>query len=307
MIISATRRADLPAFYAPWFMNRIRAGFAAVPNPFNSHQVARIVLAPEQVRAMVFWTRDPRPMLPHLAELTSREFKYYFQFTLVEYPAALHPGMPPLEVRLDAFKRLAQAIGPDRVLWRYDPIILSTRTDTDFHRRSFENLARALGGSTNRVTVSLLEPYRKGRARLNAAGVDLLAPDEADLAAMFAHMAAAARDQGMVPASCADEARLDLLGFAPGACVDDELIARVTGSAAPMGKDPFQRKACRCAPSKDIGMYDACPAGCAYCYATRNFALALRNQQAHDPASPSMLGWHEPTAPRKPDKGALPP
>lgn len=296
MIVSATRRADIPAFFAPWFMNRIQAGFAAVPNPFNSRQVARIPLAPEHTSAIVFWTRDPRPMLPHLAELASRGFAFSFQFTLLEYPATLHPGMPPLEVRLDAFKRLAQAIGPERVLWRYDPILLSTQTDTAFHLRSFEHLARALSGSTSRVTVSLMEPYRKGRARLAAAGVDLLAPKAAALAAMFTDMAAMARSYGMVPASCADDAGLHLLGFTPGACVDGELIARLSGRITPPGKDPHQRPACRCAPSKDIGMYDACPAGCVYCYATRNFALAKRNMQTHDPASPSLLGWHEPPA-----------
>jgi len=305
MIISATRRTDLPAFYAAWFMNRVRAGFAAVPNPFNARQVARISLAPEQAEAIVFWTRDPRPLLPHLAELTDRGFRYYFQFTLLEYPAPLHPGMPPLKERLDAFKGLAQAISPERVLWRYDPVILSARTDTDFHRRSFEALARALRGSTGRVTVSLLEPYRKGRARLNAAGVDLLAPGEAELAALFTDLAGMARSFGMAPASCADEAGLDLLGFAPGACVDGELIARLTGRPAPPEKDPFQRAACRCAPSKDIGMYDGCPAGCAYCYATRNFARAVRNQQAHDPASPSLLGWHEPPDEAADGQGAL--
>ena len=296
MIVSASRRADIPAYFAPWFMNRVQAGFAAVPNPFNTRQVARIPLAPERTSAIVFWTRDPRPLLPHLAELASRGFAFYFQFTLLEYPVALHPGMPLLRDRLDAFKRLAQAIGPERVLWRYDPIVLGARTDTAFHRRSFEALARSLSGSANRVTVSLMEPYRKARARLASAGVDLLAPQEPDLAAMFADMAAMARGFGMTPASCADDAGLDRLGFAPGACVDRELIARITNRDVALGKDPHQRPACRCAPSKDIGMYDACPAGCAYCYATKNFALAKRNLQAHDPASPSLLGWHEPPA-----------
>ena len=299
MIISATRRADIPAYFAPWFMNRVRAGFAAVPNPFNARQVARIPLDPEHTDAIVFWTRDPSPLLPHLAELTARGFAFLFQFTLLEYPVAFHPGMPPLADRLDAFKRVTQAIGPERVLWRYDPIVLTALTDTDFHRRSFEPLARALSGHTNRVTVSLMEPYRKGRARLAHAGADLLAPRSADLAALFTDMAALARANGITPASCAEDAGLDRLGFAPGACVDAEGIARLTGKTIPSEKDPHQRPACRCAPSKDIGMYDACPAGCVYCYATRNFTLARRNHQAHDPKSPSLMGWHEPPLPTR--------
>ncbi|WP_243310173.1 DUF1848 domain-containing protein [Fundidesulfovibrio agrisoli] len=294
MIVSATRRADLPAHYAAWFLERARAGWCAVPNPFNARQVSRVSLAARDVEAVVFWTRDPRPMIPHLAELDRLGLPSVFQFTLLEYPASIHPGMLPLAERIEAFRRLAGEIGPDRVLWRYDPILLCASAGPDYHLRMFEALCRKLEGCTRRVTVSLMEPYRKARRRLAAAGVDMLAPDEDALGAMFNDMAAMARAVGMEPASCADEAGLDELGFVPGACIDAALIKRLFGVDATTGKDASQRPACRCAPSRDIGMYDACQAGCAYCYATRDFALARRNRAAHDPASPSMLGRWEP-------------
>lgn len=294
MIVSATRRADLPAHYARWFMNRVRAGWCVVPNPFNSRQVARVSLVPRDVDGFVFWTRDPRPLMEHLSELDARGYRYVFQFTLLEYPRSLHPGMPPLADRVDCFKRLAERIGPERVLWRYDPIVLSSETDTGFHRRNFESLARTLAGCTRRVTVSLVEPYRKTRGRMELAGASLLAPKEEDLANLFRDMAALARAHAMEPASCSDEAGLDHLGFAPGACVDAALLQRLFGVAVPAAKDPCQRPACRCAPSRDIGMYDACPAGCAYCYATRDFARARKALSRHDPESPSLLGLHAP-------------
>ncbi|WP_243366916.1 DUF1848 domain-containing protein [Fundidesulfovibrio soli] len=296
MIVSATRRADLPAHYAAWFLERARAGWCAVPNPFNALQVSRVSLAAKDVEAIVFWTRDPRPMIPHLAELDRLGLPSVFQFTLLEYPSAIHPGMPPLVERIEAFRRLAGEIGPERVLWRYDPVLLCASAGTDYHLRMFEALCRELEGNTRRVTVSLMEPYRKARRRLAAAGVDLLAPGEGAVGAMFKDMAAMAHGCGMEPASCADEAGLEALGFVPGACIDAGLIKRLFEVETSAGKDASQRPACRCAPSRDIGMYDACPAGCAYCYATRDFALARRNRAAHDPASPSMLGRWEPQA-----------
>jgi len=290
VIVSATRRADLPAFYGAWFMERVRAGWCAVPNPFNARQVSRVSLAPRDVDAVVFWTRDPRPLLPHLEELTRRGLRSVFQFTLLEYPAAIHPGMPPLKDRIEAFRRLSGEIGPERVLWRYDPVLFCSGADTDWHARKFESLCRTLEGRTRRVTVSLMEPYLKARRRLDAAGADLLAPRERDVAELFGGMAQAARASGITPMACADEAGLGDLGFVDGACIDGQLLSELFGLERVTGKDASQRPRCRCAPSRDIGMYDACPAGCAYCYATRDFALARRNLAAHDPGSPSMLG-----------------
>ncbi len=289
MIVSASRRADIPAHYAGWFMQRLRAGWCAVPNPFNARQVSRVSLARADVDAVVFWTRDPRPMLAHLPELEASGLDFVFQFTVVEYPPALHPGMPPLGARLEAFRRLARAIGPDRVLWRYDPVVLTQATPPEFHVRWFETLCRELAGATRRVTVSLVEPYRKTLTRLKRAGADLLAPREDDLAAMFRAMARTARASGMEPLGCADEAALESLGFSPGACVDAKLLADLFGIRPPQGKDASQRPACRCAPSRDIGMYDACPAGCAYCYATSRLDRARGLHQAHDPLSPTLL------------------
>lgn len=289
MIVSASRRADIPAHYAPWFMNRATAGWCDVPNPFNARQVSRVSLAPEDVEALVFWTRDPRPLLPHLSRLDGIGLKYLFQFTLVEYPPALHPGMPPLAQRLDAFRRLADSIGPDRVLWRYDPIVLTPVCDTQFHLRNVETLSKVLEGFTKRMTVSLLEPYRKIRKRLAQARVDLLAPRETELSGMLSDLAALAKSRGMEPQSCADEAELAGFGFSAGACVDGELLQRLFGAAPGKGKDKHQRPACRCAPSRDIGMYDACPAGCVYCYATGNFDKARRNFAAHDPLADALL------------------
>lgn len=289
MIVSASRRCDIPAHYAQWFINRVRHGWCTVPNPFNARQRAHVPLTPQDVDAFVFWTRDPRPIMPWLGELEALGHRFIFQFTLVEYPGALHPGMPALEERIAAFKELAQAIGPERVLWRYDPIMFSQQTDPDFHWSTFTHLARALSGHTRRVTVSLMEPYRKALSRLCKAHTWLAAPSGEKLRTLFADMAALAGSLGMEPVSCADESGLSSLGFAPGACVDGALLNSLFGLGVPHGKDARQRPACLCVPSKDIGAYGICPAGCAYCYATRSFDAARNALAAHDPHAASLM------------------
>lgn len=290
-IISASRRTDIPAWYARWFMNRVRAGFCDVPNPFNPKQVSRVSLLPGDVAAIVFWTRDPGPIITHLPELDRRGLPSVFLFTLLDYPRTLDPGTAPLEQRIDRFKRLADAIGPDRVIWRYDPIYLSPNTDLHFHRRTFARLAEALCGHTRRCVMSFVDVYRKMEKRLadlEISGFQPVEPVPGTIAPFIRDMVAMAEKNGMALTSCAETRNLDHLGIQPGRCIDAEYLSRIFNRHLPHRKDPSQRKTCRCSVSKDIGMYDTCPAGCVYCYATGNPERARRRHRAHDPDSPSL-------------------
>ena len=151
MIISASRRTDIPAFYAEWMVRRLREGYCTVPNPFNRNQVSRISLRPEDVDAIVFWTRNPRPLMPYLDELDSRGYRYYFQFTILGYPREIDPKSPPAATAVEAFCELAERLGPRRVIWRYDPIVFTGITPPAFHQENFQRLAESLRGHTRRV------------------------------------------------------------------------------------------------------------------------------------------------------------
>jgi hypothetical protein len=292
-VISASRRCDLPAFYPRWFVERLRAGFADVINPFNPAQLSRIDLRPDSAKVFVFWTRNPAPLLPYLGELDARGQGYYFLHTLLDYPRELEPHAPRPPRAVDGFRRLADTVGPDKAVWRYDPIVLSPRTGVDFHLRAFERLARALAGSTRRVTVSLVTSYRKTAGRLSAlagAGLAPYAPSEAELARLLTGLSGLATACGLEITACAPQTDLARYGLAPGACIDPVLIERLFGLDVPPGKDASQRPACGCAGSRDIGAYDACLFGCLYCYATSSFARARANRRAHDPAAPCLIG-----------------
>ena len=160
MIISASRRTDIPAFYAEWLMNRLREGYCLVPNPFNPRQIARISLVPESVDAIVFWSKNPALMLRFLPVLEGMGYRFYFLFTLNAYPKALEPNLPPLKERISTFIELSTRLGPRRVIWRYDPIILSNRTDASYHREAFEGLCQKLAVHTKRVIISIIKRTR---------------------------------------------------------------------------------------------------------------------------------------------------
>lgn len=277
MIISASRRTDIPAAYAEWFIWRVRSGFCEVPNPSRSSQVTHVSLDPAKVDAIVFWSKEPSPLLPHLGELDSRGYRYYFQFTLNAYDAELEPGMPPVEERVRTFQNLSDQLGPDRLVWRYDPIIISAKYTPEWHAERFTELAKQLQGYTNRVVISVVDNYKHVESRLI---YTLTRPPTYDMTPLMETIVKAARASNIRVQSCAEDLRK--YGIEPGRCVDPEVIELITGRTVTQAKDQRQRKACGCVPSQDIGVHNTCPNGCVYCYSNTNHELAKQRWVKHD-------------------------
>jgi hypothetical protein len=294
VIISASRRTDIPAFYSQWFLERIRAGYCTVPNPFNAKQVSTVSLAPEDVDAIVFWTRNPRPLLAYLPELDERGHVYVFQYTLLDYPRWLEKNTPPVDAAIAAFREVAARIGPNRVIWRYDPLVFTRSIDADFHRGAFSRLAGALRGSTERVVVSIMDDYAKSRGRLSALDDETPQSKESACAGdafgeLMRDLAGIAGEHGMQIQSCAETLDLRAYGIEAGKCIDDALLNRLFNLNISATKDPTQRTYCGCVISKDIGMYNSCPFGCQYCYATASFETARTRYARHDAYATSLF------------------
>ncbi len=278
MIISASRRTDIPAFYAPWFMNRVAQGFVLNRNPFNPKQISRISLLPEDVTALVFWTRNAAPLQPCLDELDARGYRYYFQYTVTGYPRSLETATPTLARALENFSALSERLGPQRVIWRYDPVLLCNQVDLQGHRQGFETIARALAGKTRRNLQQV-----KGLI-----ATDILdQPDEAYALCDF-FLTTAAR-YGIELRTCAEPVAAVHSNMQAGKCVDDALLNRLYGLELAAKKDPGQREHCGCIKSVDIGMYNTCLHGCTYCYATYSPTRAADNRRRHDPADPFLV------------------
>ena len=282
MIISASRRTDIPAYYAQWFLRRLEAGFVCVRNPVNFHQVSRIPLSPEVVDGIVFWTKNPTPMLDRLSLL--KDYPFYFQFTLTAYAQDLEPGVPNKnEVIIPAFQELSRRIGPERVIWRYDPILLTPKYTIDYHVHYFEELCKRLSGYTLKCVISFVDLYRHLGQRFQAL-------DNGEIYELAGRFSAIAQKYHLTLETCAERLDLSQFGIRHGHCVDGELLERLIGQPLSLSKDKNQRDACGCMTSIDIGMYDSCANGCKYCYANHAPAAVRRNLQAHDPASPLLCG-----------------
>ena len=286
MIISASRRTDIPAFYSDWFYNRIRQGFVITRNPMNYNQLSRISLSPDVVDCIVFWTKDPLNMLHRIDELAS--YNFYFQFTLTPYEKDIESQLRDKKDIIDTFKMLSEKIGRNKVLWRYDPIILNTKYNIDYHLQNFESMAKSLEGYTDKCVISFIDIYKSINKNMKILDVKELTHDE--MVELGSGISKTASEYGITVATCSEQIDLSSFGIEHNRCIDDKLISDIAGAGIDVGKDKNQREACGCMSSIDIGMYNSCLHGCKYCYANHNAKTVQNNYAAHNPMSTILSG-----------------
>ena len=287
MILSVSRRTDIPNYYSDWFFNRLREGFLYVRNPMNPHQISRISLSAQVVDCIVFWTKNPEPMLERLEEL--KEYPFYFQFTLTGYGKDIEPGVPhKKDEMIRVFQQLSERIGSRRVIWRYDPILFNQVYTPEYHRKAFSQIASALKGCTEKCVISFVDTYAKNRKSMeNLKVYDL---EKEQLLAFAGSLAEEADRNHMAIASCAEAIDLSACGICPGSCIDKALIEELTGCSIRAGKDKNQRTQCGCVESVEVGTYDTCLNGCVYCYANQSRESVRRARALYDPDSPLLCG-----------------
>lgn len=277
-VISASRRTDIPAFYSKWFIDKVRKGFCKVANPYNPSQIKEVSLKPEDVAAVVFWTRHARPIRPFLGELDEMGLNYYFLYTITGYPRSFEPGLPSQEECIDDLLALGDSIGPEKVVWRYDPVITNSELHADFHIHNFERLAHLLSAGTKNVIITFVKRYRHIAAGLEAAGSGHLSLHERHV--LERRFQAIASEAGIEIKRCGK--RDSFTTASEGKCIDEKLLKRLFGLELSPKKDPGQPEECRCIRSVDIGRYGSCMHRCIYCYASRSFSHAARYCMEHD-------------------------
>ena len=291
MIISASRRTDIPTYYSDWFLNRIREGFVCVRNPMNIHQISKISLSPDVVDGIVFWTKNPIPMMKHLDELG--DYMYYFQFTLNSYGKDIEANVPKKnDILIPAFKDLSQRIGAERVIWRYDPILLTSKYTIDYHVNYFNEIAKRLSGYTKKCVISFVDLYRNTKS--NTKDLGLLPLTSSEMFELAERLVEIANKNNLIVESCAEKINLEQFGIAHGHCIDCNLFEQLLGYKLDLEKDKNQREECGCMASIDIGMYNTCQNGCRYCYANYSAKSVANNCGIHDPLSPLISGNIQP-------------
>ncbi len=267
MILSISRRTDIPNYYSDWFISRIKEGFLYVRNPMNAHQISRIDLSPDVVDCIVFWTKNPANMMEKLDDL--RDYTYYFQFTLTGYGKDIEPNLPnKREELIPTFKRLSEKIGKEKVIWRYDPILINKRYTVDYHLKAFEEIAGNLADYTEKVIISFVDFYSK--TQRNTRELDMKQMTDEEMISMAGEMAQIASKYNLIIETCAEQINLQEAGIQHGSCIDKKLIERILGCKLIVEKDKNQRGECGCFESVEIGAYNTCLNGCKYCYANFN-------------------------------------
>lgn len=285
MILSVSRRTDIPRFYFDWFLNRLKEGFVLVRNPMNYNQVSRIELSPDTIEFIVFWSKNPEPMIEKLDEL--KPYPFYIQFTINAYDDVIEENLPPKKDLIETFKRLSDKTSPKKLLWRYSPVLLTSKYTPEYHIEFFTDVCEKLNGYTEKCNLSFIDIYAKIKKRMEE--MKIREPDNEQkiyLANTFKNIAEA---NGIKIGACGN-LDLEAGGIDKSQCIDGKLIAELLGLEFSGGKDLNQREDCYCAPSIDIGTYDTCLNGCVYCYANSAKSKAEKRFTEHDINSPILCG-----------------
>lgn len=287
MILSVSRRTDIPNYYSEWFINRIKEGFLYVRNPVNAHQISRINLSPDVVDCIVFWTKNPAKMIEQLDCL--KEYTYYFQFTLTGYGKDMEPNIPDKRKELIAvFQDLSRKTGKEKVIWRYDPILLSKKYTIEYHLKAFEEIACSLADYTEKAVISFVDLYAK--TKRNTMGLEIKEMTQDDRMILAENIVKIASKNNLTVETCAEEIDLQSMGIQHGSCIDKKRIERLLGCKIIGEKDKNQRKTCGCLESVEVGAYDTCLNGCKYCYANVSHKKVKENVKLYDVNSPLLCG-----------------
>ncbi|WP_432664406.1 DUF1848 domain-containing protein [Wukongibacter baidiensis] len=282
MIISASRRTDIPAYYSDWFIRRLKEKYVLVRNPMNYNQVSEVSLDRETLECIVFWTKNPYPILKYIDLL--EDYNYYFQFTLTSYDHQIERGLPPKSKLVPIFKKLSSMIGKEKVIWRYDPILLSDNICLEDHFEKFNLLASKLKNSTQKCVISFLDIYPKISKGIQSENTRALEHHEMiSIAKTFSEIA---KSYSLDIETCSEKINLEEFGIKHSKCIDDGLIKRLFNYSGMGPKDSNQRSECGCVKSVDIGAYNTCSNGCVYCYA--NSQKNIKSKQHID--SPFITG-----------------
>lgn len=287
MILQTGMRTDIPAFYSQWFINRIKAGYVLVRNPYNPSSVTRYEINPDVVDLIAFCTKNPAPMLKYMDVL--KPYGQYWFVTITPYGKEIEPNVPDKRQVLEDFKTLSKFVGVDSIGWRYDPIFINDKYSIDFHIETFEQMARELSGYTKTCIISFIDLYKKVIKNFPQACM-VEKEKRLKIGKAFAEIG---RQYDITIKACAEGDELAPYGVDCSGCLTQEVYETVLHTKLDMPKIKGQRNECTCFFGNDIGAYDTCRHFCKYCYANTDYRAVLSNSELHNPDSPFLIGTHQ--------------
>ena len=289
MIINTGGRTDTVQYYSDWLLRRFAEGYVLSRNPLFPDKVTRYELTPDKVDCVVFCSKNYKPILPRLREITDR-FPAYFYYTITAYGKDVEPGVPSIEESIETLKELSALVGKERVAWRYDPVLLTREYTIRRHLDTFPWMARELAPYIDRCIFSFVEMYKKLETNMP----EIIPMSETERNALARGLGAAAAKLGMVIQTCGTNGDYTRYGIQASGCITLSILGKANHMEFRNLKHKGMREGCHCMESRDIGAYDTCLNGCKYCYANKNPREAFENYEYHDPASPLLLGHPRP-------------
>lgn len=290
MILNISGRTDVVHYYSDWLFRRFEEGYVLSRNTLFPNFVWRYELIPEKIDCITFCSKDYAPVLPRIKEITER-FNTYFHYTITAYGRDVEPGSPDIDTAMETLLKLSETVGPQRIAWRYDPVLLTEYYTKERHSETFEYMASRLAGHIDRCIFSFVEMYRK-HGRNFPELIPLTQENKRELAEGLGHIA---RKYGILLQTCGPEADYEAYGIHISGCNTLDILGAANNLQFRRLKHPGMRKGCHCFPSRDLGAMNSCPCGCKYCYANRDTETALINYKRHDPCSPLLIGHVLPT------------
>lgn len=284
MILSVSRRTDIPNYYSDWFFYRIKEGFLYVRNPMNHHQVSKIILDKDIVDCIVFWTKNPSKMIPRLSELIG--YAYYFQYTLTGYDKSIEKQVPDIDESIRIFRELSSKVGKDKVIWRYDPIFINEKYTLSSQIERFCYILDSIASYTNTCIISFIDMYVKNTSRLR----DIRQLTNGEMIEFSKVISKVTEKYGINVKTCSEKVNLECFNIQHGSCIDKQMIEDIIGCQINGKKDSGQRLECGCLESRETGSYNSCPNGCIYCYANYDEVSVMNNIKKHDVNSPLLIG-----------------
>lgn len=285
MIINTGGRTDTVQYYTEWLLNRFNEGYVFSRNPLFPNKVTRYELTPDKVDCVVFCSKNYRPILPKLHEITDR-FNTYFHYTITAYGKDIEPGVPSIEESMQTLIELSKQVGKKRIAWRYDPVLLTEKYTVKTHLQSFEQMAEILAPYVDRCIFSFVEMYKKLENNMP----ELIPLTEKDKTLLAENMGRIAAKNGLYIQTCGTNGDYSQYGIHSSGCMTLEILGNANSVVFKNLKHKGLRQGCHCIESRDIGAYDTCMNGCKYCYANKNPKKAFENYKYHNPASPLLLG-----------------
>ena len=285
MIINVGGRTDIVNYYTPWLLNRLEEGYAYSRNPFARENVYKLSLKSEDVDCLLFCSKNYQPILKHIGDIDEK-YNILCNYTITAYGKDIEPKVPSINQSIKTLKRLSDIVGVNKILWRYDPILLTEKYTVEKHLETFEYLAEKISPLVYRCIFSFVDMYKKVEENMP----EIIPFTDEDKVKLLKGIGEISKKYNLYTQTCATNENYEKYGIHAAGCTTREILEQAHNVVYKNVKGTGIRENCQCIPSRDIGAYNSCLSECKYCYANRKPDIPKKVIKMHDEKSPLLLG-----------------